>query len=136
MKLSDVIRYCAFFDLLVTGLFAFPGVAQATLGILVSLNNSFFSPYEMPLLAPISWLFINLMGALGIVWALGRIMQPSSRLARIDALARLGVAGLLVYYLTQPGVPAILWIFVLTEVLGSIWQFMTLGRNRGLVNPY
>lgn len=136
MKLSQVIRYCAIFDLLVTGLFAFPGLAQITMDVLVAINNTALTPYEMPTLPALAWLFINLMGALGMVWALGRIFQPSASLARVDALARLVVAGLLVYYLSYTAVPAILWVFVITEVLGSLWQFRTLRRNRGLVNPY
>lgn len=126
MSHVKVIRICAGADLLVTGLFALPFLATMMLTFLFWLNGVVSEPVEIPEISHLNMLFINLMGTLGVVWALARLMQPYAMLGWIDAWARLWVSAVLIYFLTKPGVPAIMSLFIATELLGAWAQFWVL----------
>ncbi len=126
MRPAGVIRLCALGDLLITALFALPFLAGPVVELLFWLNNLISHEMPVPELLPFHMLFINLMGTLGVVWALGRVLRPIPMLGMIDAWARLWVTGLLIYFLTQPGVPAIMALFIATELLGAWAQFWKL----------
>jgi hypothetical protein len=113
-----VIRACAGFDLVVTGLLALPFTAPAFVGTLYALDGQ----SSTPALPAIAWFFTNLAGALGVLWALVRLSRPEPWLARADALARCAVAALIGGYLLAGEVPALLGAFVATELLGAAAQ--------------
>ncbi len=119
---SPVIRVCAGFDLVVTGLFALPFTAPVFVSTLYALDRALGGAHLTPELPPLAWFFANLAGALGVLWALVRLLRPEPWLARADALGRCGVAALIAWYLAAGEVPALLWAFVATELLGAAAQ--------------
>jgi len=82
-----------------------------------------------PELPGIAWFFVNLAGALGVLWALVRIARPEPWLARADALGRCAVATLIAGYLVAGALPALMAAFVASELLGAAAQAWVLGRR-------
>jgi len=122
---SLVIRACAGFDLVVTGLLALPFTAHVFVSALYALSGASPAP-ELP---GIAWFFVNLAGALGVLWALVRIARPEPWLARADALGRCAVAALIAGYLVAGALPALMAAFVASELLGAAAQAWVLGRQ-------
>jgi Zn-finger nucleic acid-binding protein len=127
-----VIRAWAGFDLLVTGLLALPPTARAFVEALYALEAALFGgTAAAPELPAVAWLFVNLAGALGVLWAGVRLARPEPWLGRADALARCGVAALIAGYVAGGAVPRVLLGFVATELLGAVAQARSLGPSRG-----
>lgn len=113
-----VIRACAAFDLLVTGLLALPLASRAFVAALYALDGAGAAP-ELP---GIAWFFVNLAGGLGVLWALVRLLRPEPWLARADAIGRCGVAALIAGYLAAGQLPRVMLAFVATELIGAAAQ--------------
>ncbi len=126
MTSSRVIRLCAGLDLVITTLFALPFISAQVLTLLFSINSWLTDAHSVPVFDPIHLLFVNIMGTLGVVWALARLAFPRDKFGWIDAWARLWVCVLLISYLVQPGVPVILSLFIATELIGAWAQFWIL----------
>jgi hypothetical protein len=125
---SKVIRGWAVADLTVSTLFAVPPLAALLLDFLYSLNGRLGGVSVAPSFEPVHWLFVCLMGALGIVWAVARIVEPLRMLGLIDAAARLWVAVLIAYFVFARGAPVVLLLFVATELGGALHQSWLLRR--------
>jgi hypothetical protein len=123
-----VIRLCAAFDLLVTGLLALPFTAPAFVAALYEAERALGGSAQAPALPPLGWLFANLAGALGVLWALVRLARPEPWLARADAAGRCAVAALLGGYLAAGAAPRALALFVATELLGAAAQLWATRR--------
>jgi hypothetical protein len=119
---ARVIRACAAFDLVVTGAFALPFSAPAFVRLIYALDGALGGSFEAPALPGIGWFFVNLAGALGVLWALVRLARPEPWLARADALGRCGVAALIAGYVVAGAVPRALLAFVATELGGAAAQ--------------
>jgi len=126
-----MIQGIAAFDLLITGLLALPPSARWFIGMLYRVNTWMGGGLTPPSLTPLGWLFVNLAGALGVLWALVRLRWPLPRLAWVDIGGRLWVAGLLGFYLVNPALPRALLIFVITELGGAAIQRTVVGRALG-----
>ena len=87
-RASRVIRICAGFDLVVTGLFALPVTAPVFVSTLYALDRALGGPFATPSLGVLGWFFANLAGVLGVLWALVRLLRPEAWLARADALGQ------------------------------------------------
>jgi len=116
-----VIRRFAWLDLVVTAPLALPVVAPVLFSALAQLDGTFGSVTPLPVLEPAHWLFVHLTGVLGVVWALARLQLPDPRLARIDAIGRIVVAGLIVWAVAV-GAPRVFGLFVATELAGAAAQ--------------
>ena len=125
---SKVIRGWAVLDLTVSALFALPPLAALLLDVLYSLNGRLGGVSVAPPFEPVHWLFVCLMGGLGVVWAVARIVEPMRKLGLIDAAARLWVAVLIAYFVFVRGAPAVLLLFVATELGGALHQSWLLRR--------
>lgn len=119
-------RLWAGVDFVVTGLFALPPVAPHLVSFLYQLNGSLGEVAAAPPFHAVHWFFVCLAGTLGVLWAFARFVWPLRQLGLTDAAARLWVAGLIVYFVTVAGAPRIFPAFVLTEVAGSLHQFVAL----------
>ena len=119
--MTRVIRACAAFDLVATGLLAWPPLAHGFLRVLYAVNGVFGGTADAPVLAPLAWFFVNLAGALGVLWAIVRLRWPLPVLGRADALARIWVAGLVVFHVIG-GAPGVLLLFVVSELAGAVVQ--------------
>lgn len=114
-----VLRAIACFDLLVTAPLATPPTARAFLDLLFAANGALGGQELPPAFDGLAWLFVNLSGVLGVLWALARIADPRPLLGALDAGARVGVAGLIVLQVVAGGAPGILYLFVATELAGA-----------------
>ncbi len=77
----------------------------------------------VPSFDSVALMFVNIMGVLGVIWAMARLANPTEELARLDALGRLIVAALIIHAITWGATP-ILWLFVMTELAGSAAQLI------------
>jgi hypothetical protein len=125
---SKVIRGWASLDLTVSMLFAVPPLAALLLDVLYSLNGRLGGVSVAPPFEPVHWLFVCLMGGLGVVWAVARLVEPLRKLGLIDAAARLWVAVLIAYFVVARGAPVVLLLFVATELGGALHQSWLLRR--------
>ena len=119
---SAVIRACAGVDLLVTGPLALPFTSRVFVSALYALDRALGGAAAAPELPGIAWFFVNLAGALGVLWALVRLLRPEPWLARADAAGRCAVAALMAGYLVAGAVPSVMWVFVATELGGAVAQ--------------
>lgn len=120
-------------DLTVTLPFALPFIAEALIVGIYLLDGlaGFGTPALYFETGPFGMMFVHIMGVLGVVWALARLRTPTAELARMDAVARLVVAALIIYAIASGATP-ILWLFVATEIGGSALQFHALRKGRAL----
>jgi len=134
---KNLIRFWAAGDLIVTGLLVFPPVATWFLQILLDINAWFGGQSGPQALSSFGLLFVCITGTLGVVWAIARLVRPTWWLGMIDAVARLWVGGLIVYFVFAHDVPGILLLFVLSEWAGALHQGVRLVRNkeRSAQNP-
>jgi hypothetical protein len=124
-----VVRGFAVFDLLVTGLMALPPTAAVFVDVLYSINGGMGGPASPPEFQSVHWMFVNIAGALGVVWALARIVEPTRFLGLTDAAGRACVGGLIVWYILVGAAPVALFAFVFTEWLGAAAQWQVLLRR-------
>src|SRR5512137_2267051 len=125
---SKVIRGWAALDLVVSALFAVPPLAALLLGFLYSINGRLGGASSAPPFESVHWLFVCLMGGLGVVWAVARLVEPVRTLGLIDAVARLWVGALIAYFVFARGAPTVLLLFVATELGGALHQSWLLRR--------
>jgi len=131
MRPTTIIRGVAAFDLLVTAVFAVPPLAKVFVQVVYALDGMISGgdvAAVAPAIPPIAWLFFNVAGILGVLWAGVRIVMPMRELAIADAAARCVVAAWVLYYCLAESVPSILLVFVATEVLGSLIQGVAIRR--------
>lgn len=117
-----VVRLWAALDLVVTGVFVLPPVAMWVLGVLLDVNAWFGGQAHTADFSGFGLLFLCLTGTLGVTWALARLIRPGWWLGMIDAVARLWVGALIVYFVFAHGVPGILLLFVISEWAGGLHQ--------------
>ncbi|MDO8288980.1 MAG: hypothetical protein Q7T44_07155 [Parvibaculum sp.] len=120
---EQLIRAVAWVDLAITLPFVQPTIAYWLIGYIYHLDQQWMMLSIIPHFDPLTLMFVNIMGVLGVVWAIARLKSPTEDLARIDALARIIVAALIIHAITWGATP-ILWLFVATEVLGSAAQLI------------
>jgi len=129
-----VVRLCAAFDLLVTGLFALPPLARLFIAVLFAVNGALGGTAVPPFFVPLQWLFVSLTGALGVLWAVVRLLWPQRGLGLADAAARTWVAGVIAFHIRE-GAPGVLGLFVSTELGGALLQLSVLARGPVPIAP-
>lgn len=127
-RATSVIRGCAAFDLVATGLLAWPPVARWFVGVLFAVNGVLGGTAEPPVFTALHWFFVSIAGALGVLWAVVRLLRPTRFLGLADAAARTWVAGVMLFHVLD-GAPGILLLFVLTELAGTVVQVAALAPH-------
>ncbi len=121
------IRIVASFDLLATAPMAVPVLGDyyaAWLFTNLGLSGSPMSVMPLPAVASV---FIALAGVLAVLWNGCRARHPQLLpLTQFDIGGRCAVAALLVYFLLVLDVPAVLWLFVATELIGAAIELRAL----------
>lgn len=118
-----IVRASAAYDLAVTWPFALPWTFTWLYVRLAEVTATLGLPGAMPVLDPLHVLFANLLGSVVVVWSLARLMQPSVRLGRLDALARGLFASWQLYSVTQGGSAIVVGftVFELTFLVLQAW---------------
>lgn len=119
---EGVVRALAGFDLVVTGLLAFPISAHGFVALLYRVNGLFGGVSTPPFFDSIHWLFVNLAGVLGVLWALARLIAPTPLLVGLDSGGRVVVSLVLVGYVFGGSAPGLLLLFAATELAGTFLQ--------------
>lgn len=114
-------------DFAVTLPLALPVISYWLLGYIYHVDQVMLMNSPVPTFEPIAMLFVNITGVLGVIWAVARISTPTEALARLDALARIVVAALIIHAITWGATP-VLWLYVVSEIGGSAAQLI--GRPR------
>lgn len=123
MQNRQVIKAIAAFDFLTTLPFVLPWTASIYLNTVFWMHDALdFAPQPAWDGAPLTMLFVNIVGILAVIWAIVRWRTPSRSYAHIDACGRLTVAAILLFHIAGSVTPVLL-IFVATELVGAIWQF-------------
>ena len=77
---------------------------------------------------PLHWLFVNLAGVLGVLWALVRLRTPTPELALLDVAGRFAVAALILHATAAGGMTPLLHFFVASELGGAVAQYWAVRR--------
>lgn len=121
------IRSVAIFDLLATAPMAVPVLGDyyaAWLFTNLGMSGPLASVMPIPVMASV---FIALAGVLAVLWNGCRARHPQLLpLTQFDIGGRCAVAALLVYFLLVVGAPAVLWLFVATELMGAAIEWCAL----------
>ena len=126
---TRVIRGCAAFDVVVTGLLALPPTASLFVEVLYYVNGWLGGDAAPPPFVAVQWMFVHIAGALGVLWAVARIVEPTRFLGLTDAVGRVCVGGLILWHVLAGGAPMVLLAFALTEWLGAAAQWLVLAKR-------
>jgi len=126
--LARIVRVIAGFDLVVTGCLAIPPFARACIGILFAGDAALDLGSLLVEFHPLHWLFVNLAGVLGVLWAVARLRTPTAELALLDVVGRLAVAAVILHATGAEGMTPLLHVFVASELLGAAAQYLAVRR--------
>lgn len=123
-------RWLNYFDLAVTGWLAVPGLSLLFIDLMYWCDArlgfvSAYTPFD-----PLQQFMLNLAGVLGVCWNYahlrhGRLLSP------IDAMARVAVAALILYYVFVQGATPVLLAFVVSELVGVVVHLRGAGAVEG-----
>jgi hypothetical protein len=116
-----VVRASAWYDLVVTALFATPWTFQLLHGA-VSSFNQLLGGAPLPAFGPFQTMIASMMGTVVLLWSVLRLLEPSVRLGRFDGTGRFLFAGWMAWALLATGAP-ILWIMVIPEFTWGVIQW-------------
>ncbi|HEY0973905.1 MAG TPA: hypothetical protein VGE57_05380 [Solimonas sp.] len=123
------VRAVAVFDLIVTASLAIPVASEYVMAWLLSGFGFAGAASDWLPLPLTTALFLNLAGLLGVLWNGYRVLNPEPLLVRMDQWGRIVVAAVLAWYLLARGAPVVLWLFVASELAGSIIEWRALRRG-------
>jgi hypothetical protein len=128
--LTRSVRAFAGFDLAVTGCLAVPPLARAFVQVLFAGDAALGLGSLRVEFQPLHWLFVNLAGVLGVLWALARLRTPTPELALLDVGGRLAVAAVILHATAAGGMTPLLHFFVASEIGGAVTQYWAVRRAR------
>lgn len=120
--LVRAMRRWAALDLAVTALFVWPGTSIPFLRALYAVNAFLGGDATLPEMHGVHLLFVSLSGVLGVLWALARLLDPRPLLGALDSVGRVAVAIFIALAVVGGKGPAILFVFVATELAGAVDQ--------------
>jgi hypothetical protein len=126
--LVRTVRVFACFDLAVTGCLAVPPFARALVGWIFAGDAAMGFGSLRVEFHPLHWLFVNLAGVLGVLWAVARLRMPTPELALLDVGGRLAVAAVILHATSAEGMTPLLHVFVASELIGAGAQYWALRR--------
>lgn len=108
------------FDLLVTALFAVPGLSDAFIGAIDLIGTSTGLARPLEPFSAFSMFMVNLAGVLGVCWNVMILRSGAYEMIRINVVARWAVAALIIYYVAARGVTPVILLFAVSEIFGSL----------------
>jgi hypothetical protein len=124
------VRAWAALDLVVTGCLAAPPAGRALFRGLDRVDRLLGGTGMPAGISELAWLFVEIAGVLGVLWALVRLARPTRVLGCADAIARGWVGWLIVRLVSLRAVPLVFAGFVLTEWGGAASQAWALRPRR------
>ena len=128
--LGRIVRAIASFDLAVTACLAIPPFAHVFIQMLFAGDAALDLGSLRVEFHPLHWLFVNLAGILGVLWAVVRLRTPTPEIALLDVGGRLAVAVLILHATAAEGMTPLLHVFVATELGGAVTQYWAVRRAR------
>lgn len=125
-----IIKSSAWYDVIVTGPFAFPVLAPLVIESLSKLHTTMSFSGTIPQFAPLHLFFINLMGSIILVWSLLRIRHTESLYGLYDAIGRTLFSLWMAYYLLFEHVTPLILFVLVPEVLWGIAQYWGYWKTR------
>ncbi len=132
-KSQKLIARLAMIDLVLVGPMAIPPVALLVLSIFGDLDAMIGLESPLGMMTPLGLIFMNIVGILAAVWSIIRIRETSRLNTLLDTIARIGVALILVYGVSQIGLSLMFGLFLVTEIGGAALQAMALMRDKQAV---
>ncbi|MFH8756395.1 hypothetical protein [Streptomyces atroolivaceus] len=123
-----LVRASAWYDLVVTAGFSTPWTYGLLHAGLSSLGDA-LGLGPLPAQDPMQILYANLTGSVVVMWAVLRIVGPLPVHGLYDGVARALFAAWQAYALAHGG-PALLWLFLGTEVAFGVVQLLPWVRRR------
>lgn len=117
-----IVRFGGLYDFLATFAFALPGLVGIHLETLEKVQGWLGLAGRFPEFDPFQLFFLNLFGSIVIIWAALRIAKPEPLFGLADGIARVMFSSLMLYYLVVWGIPQIVWLFVVPEILFGVAQ--------------
>lgn len=117
---SVALRAVGSFDLLVTAIFAVPGLSHLFIALIDEIGVMTGLAPELPPFSPFAMFMVNLAGVLGVCWNLVILRTRSWEMLRINIVARWLVAALIIGYVLIEDVTPIILLFVISEIGGSL----------------
>lgn len=121
--MTPLMRICISFDLLVTLCLAVPGASTLFIDTVSALGVMSGLSAPLPPFGAFEMFMVNLAGVLGVCWNGVYLRTASFTMARVNAVARLAVSALILYYVLALGVTPVLLLFLVSEVFGSVLEF-------------
>jgi hypothetical protein len=112
------------YDLIVTFPFAVPGLVGVQLETLTKIQGWLGLTGEFPVFEPFHLFFLNLFGTIVTIWAALRIMRPEPLFGLADGIGRAAFSTLMLYYLLVWGIPRVVVLFLVPEVLFGVAQLL------------
>lgn len=126
---AGTVRFWALLDTAVTWSLAIPVMVPYFIGFIYTLNGWLGGTPEPPEFAPIHMLFVCLTGSLVSIWVVARLLHPIGLFGVIDAWGRLWISLVLIWLIVGYDAPRVLWIFVFTEMAGTVGQLRAAWRS-------
>ncbi|MFD0555930.1 hypothetical protein FB566_1147 [Stackebrandtia endophytica] len=117
-----LVRASAWYDLVVTIGFATPWTYVLVHDLLHRVTEH-FGLGTVPPVEPMQILFANLMGSVVVVWSLLRLLRTSALHGLYDGIARV-LFTLWQTYALYHGVTAVLWLFIVVEMVFGVAQLL------------
>ena len=127
---SPIIRASGIYDVVLLLPFAVPVAASWIIKKLGVINDLLSLPGTIPELSPFALLFVNMMATLAIMYSVLRIRQPNRLYGGYDVVARLLMATLIFIYLIAFEIAAVMWGFLIVEIMWAILQYIAISRKQ------
>lgn len=129
-RYSHIVRASAFYDLVVTVVFATPWTFAVVHWAASTLDAAVASPGDVPAADALTILMANLMGSVVIVWSIARLHLRLNVLGRYDAAARFLFAAWQLNALAS-GVSWVILPFLAMELAFGVLQALPVRSERG-----
>lgn len=120
--LASVIRASGIYDAVVLLPFAIPGLSVLVISYLGSLHQWLGFSGGVPPFDPFHMVFVNLLGAISVMWGVLRARDPQWIYGYYDTIIRLTIAAIMLLYLLYYEVTPILWVFFVVEFAWALLQ--------------
>lgn len=121
-RYRKIVWFGGLYDLVVTFPFALPGLVGIQLETLEKVQGALGLAGEFPTFDPFQLFFLNLFGSIVTIWAVLRIAKPEPLFGLTDGIGRAVFSSLMLYYLVVWGIPQVVWLFVIPEILFGMAQ--------------